>query len=145
MTIKLLTAVIRRDIINLEFLCTKGSFTMSNIIITDDEPLNIRMAEFVLRKNGYNTISAHSGEECLCAVCGDTDLVLLDLLMPGLDGLQTYERLRSINAQLPVIFLTSAEDSNELQKIKSTGAPLVSKPFRPDTLLSVVRKALSAG
>lgn len=118
---------------------------MSNIIITDDEPMNIRMAEFVLRRKGHNTIGAHSGEECLSAVCGDTDLVLLDLLMPGLDGLQTYERLRSIDPQLPVIFLTSTEDSGALEKIKSTGASVVSKPFLPDTLLSAVSEALSAG
>lgn len=116
---------------------------MAAIIITDDEPMNIRMTEFILHRNGYETISAGSGEECLDLVKNGADLVLMDVLMPGLDGLQTYERLRSINSTVPVIFLTSAEDGETLRKISESGAGVLSKPFRPEELLAAVSKALS--
>lgn len=68
---------------------------MPLIIITDDEPMNIRMTEFVLRKYGYSTVSAGSGEECVALAEKGADLILMDVLMPGMDGLQTYEKLRS--------------------------------------------------
>ena len=68
---------------------------MPLIIITDDEPMNIRMTEFVLRKYGYSTVSAGSGEKCVVLAEKGADLILMDVLMPGMDGLQTYEKLRS--------------------------------------------------
>lgn len=115
---------------------------MAAIIITDDEPMNIRMTEFILHRNGYETISAGSGEECLDLVKKGADLVLMDVLMPEMDGLQTYERLRSINNTVPVIFLTSAEDGETLRKISETGAGVLRKPFRPEELLAAVNKVL---
>lgn len=115
---------------------------MALIIIADDEPMNIRMTEFVLRKYGYSTVSANSGEECLDLAQRGADLVLLDVLMPGMDGLQTYERLRTVDGNVPVIFLTSAEDADTVERIRRTGAGVLSKPFRPEQLLAEVRKVL---
>ena len=57
---------------------------MAKIIITDDEPMNRRMTEFMLTKNGYETVKAASGEECLSKLSDGADLVLLDVMMPGL-------------------------------------------------------------
>lgn len=117
---------------------------MPRIIITDDEPMNLRMTEFMLQKNGYDSIyKASSGRECLELLKGGADLVLLDMLMPGMDGLQTYERLRELNENVPVIFLTSSEDKETMEQIRATGAGVVRKPFKPEELLDYVRKVLA--
>lgn len=116
---------------------------MPLIIITDDEPMNIRMTEFVLRKYGYSTVSAGSGEKCVVLAEKGADLILMDVLMPGMDGLQNYEKLRSCGIEIPVVFLTSAEDAETVEKIRSTNSGVLSKPFRPEQLLSEVRAALA--
>ena len=117
---------------------------MPRIIITDDEPMNLRMTEFLLQKNGYDTIlKASSGAQCLELLKDGADLVLLDMLMPEMNGLQTDERIREFNGHVPVIFLTSTEDNETMERICATGAGVVRKPFRPDELLNSVRKVLS--
>lgn len=108
---------------------------MAKIIITDDEPMNRRMTEFMLTKNGYETVKAASGEECLSKLSDGADLVLLDVMMPGLNGFETLKRMRGVGITIPVIFLTAAEE---------LGVPCVRKPFRPDDLLNAVRNAIGA-
>lgn len=80
---------------------------MAKIIITDDEPMNRRMTEFMLTKNGYETVKAASGEECLSKLSDGADLVLLDVMMPGLNGFETLKRMRGVGITIPVIFLTT--------------------------------------
>ena len=87
---------------------------MAKIIITDDEPMNRRMTEFMLTKNGYETVKAASGEECLSKLSDGADLVLLDVMMPGLNGFETLKRMRGVGITIPVIFLTAAEDNETL-------------------------------
>lgn len=117
---------------------------MAKIIITDDEPMNRRMTEFMLTKNGYETVKAASGEECLSKLSDGADLVLLDVMMPGLNGFETLKRMRGIGITIPVIFLTAAEDNETLHKAEELGVPCVRKPFRPDDLLNAVRNAIGA-
>lgn len=76
---------------------------MAKIIITDDEPMNRRMTEFMLTKNGYETVKAASGEECLSKLSDGADLVLLDVMMPGLNGFETLKRMRGVGITIPVI------------------------------------------
>lgn len=115
---------------------------MALIIITDDEPMNLRMTEFLLCKNGYdNIIKARSGEECL-SFAPEADLILMDVMMPSMNGLQTFHRLRETGLDTPVVFLTSSEDEETLTEIEATGSDMVSKPFSPEELLASVRKAL---
>lgn len=134
------------DIIYLIYLkvqVTKGQL-MAKIIITDDEPMNRRMTEFMLTKNGYETVKAASGEECLSKLSDGADLVLLDVMMPGLNGFETLKRMRGVGITIPVIFLTAAEDNETLHEAEELGVPCVQKPFRPDDLLSAVRNAIGA-
>lgn len=115
---------------------------MALIIITDDEPMNLRMTEFLLCKNGYdNIIKARSGEECLL-FAPEADLILMDVMMPSMDGLRTFHRLRETGLDTPVVFLTSSEDEETLTEIEATGSDMVSKPFSPEELIASVRKAL---
>ena len=129
------------DIIYLKVQVTKGQL-MAKIIITDDEPMNRRMTEFMLTKNGYETVKASSGEECLSKLSDGADLVLLDVMMPGLNGFETLKRMRGVGITIPVIFLTAAEDNETLHEAEELGVPCVRKPFRPDDLLSAVRNAI---
>lgn len=115
---------------------------MAKIIITDDEPMNRRMTEFMLTKNGYETVKASSGEECLSKLSDGADLVLLNVMMPGLNGFETLKRMRGVGITIPVIFLTAAEDNETLHEAEELGVPCVRKPFRPDDLLSAVRNAI---
>ena len=120
---------------------------MKRIIITDDEPMNLRMTEFILKKAGYETVKAASGMECLSAVKEQKpDLILLDLLMPEMDGFQVIEKLGELDEgrDIPVILLTAAEDRESLDKAAEMGVfACVGKPFKQDELLSNVQLALS--
>lgn len=102
---------------------------MAKIIITDDEPMNRRMTEFMLTKNEYETVKASSGEECLSKLSDGADLVLLDVMMPGLNGFETLKRMRGVGITIPVIFLTAAEDNETLHEAEELGVPCV-----PETL-----------
>lgn len=93
---------------------------MAKIIITDDEPMNRRMTEFMLTKNGYETVKAASGEECLSKLSDGADLVLLDVMMPGLNGFETLKRMRGVGITIPVIFLTAAEDNERCMKRRNS-------------------------
>ncbi|MBP1546379.1 MAG: response regulator [Oscillospiraceae bacterium] len=119
---------------------------MKRILITDDEPMNLKMTEFVLKKNGYETITALSGPDCVNAVTSQgADLILLDLFMPDMDGFETYERVRATDAgkDIPVILLTAAEDSETFDKAASCGIfACVGKPFKQPELLEKIKLAL---
>lgn len=115
---------------------------MAKILITDDEPMNLRMTEFMLNKNGYEIIKASSGEECLEKLSEEPDLVFLDVMMPGLNGFETLKRIRSSGNTVPVLFLTAADDRETLQKAAALGVSCVRKPFKPSELLGAVQQNL---
>lgn len=114
-----------------------------SILIVDDEPVNRLILESNLNKNGFATVSASSGEECLAAAQKHLpDLILLDILMPGMNGFITCERLKGIPAtrDIPVIFLSSLSDTEQKTKgFESGGVDYVSKPFDTKELLARVR------
>lgn len=119
---------------------------MKRIIITDDEIMNLRMTEFILKKAGYETVKASSGAECLNAVKEQKpDLILLDLLMPEMNGFEVIERLRESEEgrDIPVILLSAAEDKESLDKAQELGvAACVGKPFKQDELLGRIQTVL---
>ena len=119
---------------------------MKKIIVTDDEPMNLKMTEFLLKKSGFEVITASSGPECLKAVKENKpDLILLDLLMPEMNGFETFERLKACDESkdIPVILLTAAEDSETLEKAESLGIfSCVGKPFRQPVLIENINRAL---
>lgn len=119
---------------------------MKRIIITDDEIMNLRMTEFILKKAGYETVKASSGPECLDAVKEQKpDLILLDLLMPEMNGFEVIERLKEMEdgRDIPVILLSAAEDKESLDKAQELGvAACVGKPFKQDVLLDRIQTVL---
>lgn len=117
---------------------------MSRIIIADDEAMFLTMAEFILKKEGYETVRTMSGEECLEQFAAQgAQLIVLDVLMPGASGFEVFERLRAQGADVPVLFMTAADDRETLLKAQQLGTPCCRKPFRREELVSAVRALLN--
>ena len=117
-----------------------------DILVVDDDPTNREMLKRRLVRNGYTTTSVSSGEEAIELLGGKRfDLVLLDLMMPGLSGLETLEILQA-NPRLrtvPVIMLTAADDMNTMVQCVLSGADdYIFKPFNPVLLSARISACL---
>jgi DNA-binding response OmpR family regulator len=117
---------------------TKGT----KILVVDDEKL-YRLLEVNLETEGYEVITANNGEECLDLVSKKhPDLVILDVMMPKLDGFSTLERIRQFS-EVPVIMLTGKNE--EMYRVKGLNAgadDYVAKPFSATELIARVRSVL---
>jgi signal transduction histidine kinase len=117
----------------------------AKILVVDDIPENVRLLEAVLAPRGYQVIPASSGEEALRLVEEhDPDLVLLDVVMPGMDG---YAVCRSIRANdqtalLPVIMVTSSIGPEKTEAIEAGADDFIPKPFNHGELLTRVKSLL---
>jgi diguanylate cyclase (GGDEF)-like protein len=115
---------------------------MAHILIVDDESANLKILAALLADRGYRVHAARSGEQALQAVARfEPDLILLALMMPGIDGLETCRQLkqRPELAEVPVIFLTARDDEATILRGFDVGAvDYVTKPFNPRVLLARV-------
>lgn len=118
------------------------------ILIVDDNPVNIQVVGTLLRGEGYPTAFAQSGARALQMVRSERfDLILLDIMMPGMDGFETLARLREEekNRDIPTIFLTARGDADGIAQGFEMGAwDYVTKPFIGRELLARVRHCLRA-
>jgi len=112
------------------------------ILVVDDLPQNVRLLEAVLWPKGFRVAKASSGEEALDVLSQEhPDLVLLDILMPGMDGYEVCRRIRQDpgTAFLPVIMMTASGEEQKLRAIESGADDFVNKPFDQAELLARVR------
>jgi len=111
----------------------------AKILIVDDETRIVEILNYNLRKEGYETICAHDGETGLqLALSENPDLVLLDIMMPGLDGYEVCKRLRKVS-QVPVIMLTAkAEESDKVVSFELGADDYITKPFGVREMLARV-------
>jgi DNA-binding response OmpR family regulator len=117
----------------------------STILVVDDTPQNIRLLEAVLTPRGYRVVAAGSGAEALAAIAAaPPDLVLLDVVMPGMDGYEVCRRLREDPATrlLPVVMITASGDQEKVDAIEAGADDFVAKPFNPAELLARIETAL---
>ena len=123
------------------------SAAASRIMIVDDQEFNIQVLGGMLGKLGYEIIPATSGEQALRRLsAGSADLVLLDVLMPGMDGFEVCKRIRSDNrfVDTPIIFLSAADEKSFIVRALEAGAvDYVTKPFNQAELISRVRTHLA--
>ncbi|NJK61927.1 MAG: response regulator transcription factor [Synechococcaceae cyanobacterium SM2_3_1] len=117
---------------------------MSRILIAEDEPRIVSFLEKGLQSHGYVTSVASSGAEAMQMVSGAVyDLLILDLGIPGMDGLQLLEGLRGQGENLPVIILSARQDlEDKVAGLEGGANDYVTKPFRFEELLARVRVQL---
>ena len=118
------------------------------ILVVDDEPPIVRLVRAKLVADGHTVVTATRGEEALERFAEERpDLVVLDLMMPGIDGYETLRRIRA-QSQVPVLMLTArAGDADKLKAFSSGADDYLTKPFNPDELAARVGAILrrSAG
>lgn len=111
------------------------------ILIADDEPILRELLVDVLTDAGYRVAEAPDGEAALELVDGETpDLILSDVMMPRMDGVELVRRLRERGVGVPVILVTVGAMVVELP-----GVRFLPKPFDPDHLLDEIERALDGG
>ncbi len=119
---------------------------MKRILVVEDNETNMYLIGFILRKNGYEVVEARSGEEGVeLALKEKPDLVIMDIQLPGIDGLEATRRIRESKAdgKIPIIALTSYAMAGDREKSLSAGCTgYIEKPINPDTFIDEIKKYL---
>ena len=116
---------------------------MNTILICDDDKDIVSALDIYLTSEGFATVKAYDGLECLAAVeRQQVDLILLDVMMPGLDGIRTTAKLRE-TCNVPIILLTAkSEDTDKILGLNIGADDYITKPFNPMEVLARVRSQL---
>jgi len=120
-----------------------------HVLVVDDHPPTVRLIRKALQNEGLRVTAARNGAECLLAIEGERpDLVVLDVIMPVMDGFQTLRvlREREETKRLPVVILSIRSDDHDVLKGLSTGADVyITKPFKMEEVVLAVRRLLQIG
>ncbi len=126
-----------------------GAGTMSDkkkILVVDDEPNILKLVSFILTNNGYEAVEASSGPECLEKVRKEKpDMIVLDVMMPKMDGFEVAKKIKSNTAtkDIPILMLSSkAQFEDKMKGIDSGAMDYVTKPFDKQELLEKVRECI---
>jgi DNA-binding response OmpR family regulator len=116
------------------------------VLIVEDEAVILRLLEVNFRLAGFEVETAARGEEALAkAAASPPDVAILDIMLPGLSGIEVCQRLRAApeTAEVPVIMLSARTQDEERERSYALGVvAYVTKPFEPAELVEVVRRAL---
>jgi len=123
---------------------------MSRVLVIDDDDAVRNAVKLILETNRYEVVAARNGHEGMAAASDDIDLVICDIFMPQMDGIETIRALRQLKPNLPLIAISgsmtrdaSGASPDYLSMAEKFGAVFqLQKPFRPNELLSAVREAL---
>jgi DNA-binding response OmpR family regulator len=118
---------------------------MRKIMVVDNEPDIVDLTRTVLEIGGYNVVPAYSGEECLRKLEKENvDLVLLDIMMPGMSGWDVFNRIKKKSSEVKVAFMSVLEISDKRKQVLLDEglADYIMKPFDKDGLLNRVDKIL---
>ena len=118
----------------------------SKILIIEDEPDIAEMITYNLQREGYKTLSCRDGEVGLSRIHTDNpDLVILDLMLPGIDGIEVCRRVKSdpVTRSTPIIMLTAkSEEDNKIQGLDVGADDYITKPFSTRELISRIKAVL---
>ncbi len=118
------------------------------ILVVDDERHIVRLVQVNLERQGYEVITAYDGVECLeKAKTGKPDLIVLDVMMPRMDGFEALQRLKTDpeTSHIPVVMLTArAQDRDVLQGYQYGADLYLTKPFSPLELISLVKRVFES-
>jgi DNA-binding response OmpR family regulator len=119
---------------------------VKRILAVDDEPHILKLVAFSLKSGGYDVLEAADGLSAISiAQAEQPDLILLDVMMPALDGYEACRRLKDdpVTAEIPVIMLTAKTQEAEQKTGRDAGAvDYINKPFTPKDLVAQVREFL---
>lgn len=117
------------------------------LLVVDDVQTNVLLLKALLGKEGYGILVANNGQEALEVIRNENpDLILLDVMMPGMDGFEVAERLKSeeFRCEIPIIFLTTLDDTQSIVNGFKLGVgDFISKPFRKEELMVRIKHQLS--
>jgi DNA-binding response OmpR family regulator len=114
-----------------------------DILVVDDEPSTLRLTGFVLEQAGYSTRLVPSGARALAEIATQApDLVVLDVMMPALDGFEVCRKIRLVSS-VPIVFLTArGQVQDRVRGLQLGGDDYVLKPFEPEELIARVHAVL---
>ncbi len=117
---------------------------MANILICDDDRDIVNALKIYLNAEGYQTFTAYNGEEALAVLAQENiHLVIMDIMMPLMDGISAVAKIREENNNIPVILLTAkSEDTDKVLGLNVGADDYVTKPFNPIELLARVKAQL---
>ncbi len=119
---------------------------MKRILVIEDNETNMYLISFILKKTGYEVIEARSGEEGVeLAIKEKPDLIIMDIQLPGIDGLEATQKIRESEAdgEIPIIALTSYAMIGDKEKALAAGCTgYIEKPINLDTLMGEIKKYL---
>ncbi|OWW21666.1 response regulator [Noviherbaspirillum denitrificans] len=120
---------------------------MARILIVEDNPANMKLAVFILERNGHQAIQALDAETGLLAARGQRpDLILMDVQLPGMDGLEATRLLKAdpVTCAIPVLALTAMAMRGDEERVRAAGCDgYIAKPIDHKTLIAQVQRALT--
>ena len=115
---------------------------MKRVLVVEDNENNMYLIGFILKKNGYDVIEAKTGEEGIeTAIKEKPDLIIMDIQLPGIDGLEATRRIRKSEAEgkISIIALTSYAMAGDKEKALKAGCTgYIEKPINPDTIMEKI-------
>jgi CheY-like chemotaxis protein len=119
---------------------------MSRVLVVEDNPNNMKLINMVLKRHGYETIGAVTGEEGVeKAGTEKPGMILMDIMLPDIDGLETTRRIRKIESMqnIPIIAITSYAMAGDREKIIEAGCNgYFEKPINPLTIMTDIEKII---
>lgn len=116
-----------------------------DILVVDDEKDVVEVVSHFLKEEGYTVHTAHDGEEALETVGSDIDLIVLDIMLPGVDGYEVCKKLRGRveTETVPIIFLSAkTEEEDQIEGLMLGGDDYLTKPVSPQVLVAHVKAVL---
>ncbi len=123
---------------------------MRHVLLCDDDLMNRKVASKILKKEGFNVIEATNGQEALDQLSHNScvDLILMDLMMPILDGFETIQQIKSDPAlsHIPVIIVSALSDTDALNRGLALGADAyITKPYNIEAFRLSIANTLEVG
>jgi len=118
---------------------------ISSILVVDDEEEIRKILSRILEEEGFKVVTAPGGQQAMQKICLDApDAVLLDVRMPGLNGMEVLKKIKEIDDDLPVVLVTAYADIHQSVEAMKEGAyDYLAKPFDNDEVIWIVRRALA--
>jgi two-component system, chemotaxis family, chemotaxis protein CheY len=116
-----------------------------NILVVDDSAAIRKAMRFILEKEGYSVNEASNGADCIKKIQPETTLIISDVNMPEMDGVEMLKKIRESGPYrtIPVIILTTVSQEEMMQKGKEMGATAwLLKPFKPENLVGVINRVI---